>query len=413
MNQKEYYLNILELFHEQGIRYVLLRNYEFLCNDEPSDGLDLTVAQGDMKKLSKVLRESGFCERKQQFSLLHRAFFKLEQGKRVSFDVQVGGIYWNDMKYLGEEVLTRRDRKEKFFTLSPEDTAVMLITHSILGKRFFKAKYQQHITSSLHYDVETPLSRIFSPSLARRIILMSKEGTLDSLNPYPFIAYFIFKKPQRIIIFARLLLRWVVWKKPLMPAPLITIVGPDGAGKSTAVKSLASFLAGRGRSVRVIYTGRGRGHLLPITKVGKAYKKRERKTHHRSSLHLAYLLAAPLFALDLWLRYWLKIFPQRMRRRIVITDRYCSDIITLKHVPVRFKKFLASLFPSPTISIYLYNTAEVLHQRRPEESLSWLEQQLRMYELSKYSLRLKTTNEENDTLRIIDVVESRLLADWW
>ena len=59
------------------------------------------------------------------------------------FDIQVGGIHWNDMPYLGEEVLNNRVKKSYFYVPSDNDTFVMLLTHSILGKRYFKPKYKK------------------------------------------------------------------------------------------------------------------------------------------------------------------------------------------------------------------------------------------------------------------------------
>lgn len=248
---------------------------------------------------------------------------------------------------------------------------------------------------------------------------MVETKKYETANPYLSLLFFIFKKPARLLTFTALFFRWVRWKKPLHPSPLISIVGPDGAGKSTMVKELANYLSGTRRQVKVIYAGRGRNHFLPFMSLGRKYKTAEKK---RDALRpgktsgswrkMFYTASALIFAADLYLRYWFFIFPQRLRKNLVITDRYYSDILLMKHVPWGGKKLLGIFFPKPTISILLYNTPEILHQRRPEESIPELERQLDLFDKSKYSLKVCTTNEKEDQDTVIAFVANRLVYNW-
>ncbi|MBI2125167.1 ATP/GTP-binding protein [Candidatus Woesearchaeota archaeon] len=425
--QVDWYKKVLTEFNARGIQYCLLRNYEFLYDDSfPIEGLDMVVSKPDLVRVGEVLHNFGFMKRKQQFSLMHKAYFKLVDLKQVSFDLQVGGVYWNDMRYLEESILKNRIAKDFFFVLSENDAAVMYVAHSILGKRYFKSKYQR-IISSMKYDrneVLAALSSIFNRRKAATILDLVEQQKFERIPTYSLAAYFVMKKLGHITTFLALCGRWLGWKKFFTPAPLISVLGPDGAGKSTLVSSLQEHLEVKGRRVKVVYTGRGRNHLLPITKIGRAYKKTEKRKMALSpspaaaakSLFLKKLLytaSAPVFFFDQLLRYYARIFPARMQKKIVITDRYGSDIMLMKNVPFGFKRFLLWFLPKPPLTIFLYNTPEVLKERRPQENIDDLKKQLEIFNRFTYSLKLQTSGKEKRNLQALEFVESYLLRNWW
>lgn len=417
--------NVLEEFERQNVGYCVLRNYEFLYDERfEVESLDTVVALRDYHNVERILLQAGFMPRKQQFSLKHKAFFKLLDEEMVSFDIQVGGVYWNDMLYLGEEIVEQRVRKEFFFVPSNNHTFVMLLVHSVLGKRYFKSKYQ-HILASLSYDKEyvwKKLSEVFSPTIARTLINSAVRGSLPLVSTKYLVLRFLFSKPKRLGIIIPLFFRWLRWKKFFKAYPLIVFIGPDGAGKSTQVQSLGQFLQKKRRRVAIVYMGRGRGQILPFGALGRAYKRAEKKRdaarHKGISIkkRIVYTLSAPIFTLDLLLRYVVSIFLPRRRRTIVITDRYCSDIYLMKYVPWWFKKRLFSLFPKPTLVFYLYNESCMLHERRPEEPVEELERQMRL--LGKISqtmnaIMIKTDDKEKVRKEIMQRVFEYVLKEWY
>ena len=148
-------------FDRQGVGYCVLRNFEFLFDANYAwEGLDITIREEDFARARNILLLQSFTERKPQFSLKHKAYFKLVKGIKISFDVQIGGVYWNDMKYLGESIIANRMKKDFFYVPSDNDTFLMLLVHSILGKRRFKPKYQE-IMSSLLEQGKVDEDRIF------------------------------------------------------------------------------------------------------------------------------------------------------------------------------------------------------------------------------------------------------------
>src|SRR3989338_4439199 len=426
---------VFEEFNREQVQYCVLRNYEFLLGaGTPKDieSLDTVIAKKDLAKVDRILTQFGFQKRKPQFSLQHKAYFKLiniqNNFHKVSFDLQVGGVHWNDISYPDEEILQNRIKTDFFYAPSDNDTLVMLLTHSVLGKRFFKPKYQQ-ILLSLYPKINQKyvfekLSNIFNPKIAQHLLLSVKENNFNQIKTYPLAAYFILKKPQNYFTFAALSWRWFwQYQNPLRLAPLISVVGPDGSGKSTLVQRINECLQSTQRKTVLIYTGRGRDHFLPITFLGRKYKHSEKKKDIQkgdSTLtktsnwkrRLIYTCVAPIFTLDLLLRYYFRILPRRFKGETVITYRYCSDIVLMKHVPFWFKRVLLGLFPKPTISIYLYNEPEMLHQRRPEESIPELKRQMEIFELFKYSLKLKTEEKGITQSRSSEFILSHLLKNW-
>ncbi len=447
MERLTFLRKVFEEFNREQVQYCVLRNYEFLLGaGSPQDieSLDTVIAEKDLDKVDQILTKFGFQKRKPQFSLKHKAYFRLihlsnnypnhslnnpqNNLQKVSFDLQIGGVYWNDLSYLDEEILQTRIKTDFIYVPSNQDTFVMLLTHSVLGKRFFKPKYQQ-ILLSLYPKIDPKyvyekLSKIFNPKIAQQLLLSVKENNFSRIKTYPLAAYFILKNPPNYFTFAALSWRWFwQYKNPFRLAPLISVVGPDGSGKSTLVKKLNEFIQSTERKTALIYTGRGRDHFLPITFLGRKYKHSEKKKDIQkgdSTLtktsnwkrRLIYTCAAPIFTLDLFLRYYFRILPRRFGGEIVITDRYCSDIILMKHVPFWFKRILLSLFPRPTISIYLYHEPEVLHQRRPEESIPELKRQMEIFGKFKYSLKLKTEEKEIIRAKTSEFILSHLLKNW-
>src|SRR3989344_2860204 len=427
--------DILNEFNSSDINYVLLRNYEFLCGDQmPVESLDTTISKNDLNKVRDIFERHGFIERRQQFSLKHKAFFKLTKSlKVVSFDIQTGGIHWNDMVYLGEEVLKNKIKESNFYKLSDNDNLVMLLVHSILGKRYFKKKYQKIIMDLIFSKkineeyIHNKLSKIFGFKNSDKLLNTIKDNQFEKINNYSLIASFLFRKPTRITTLSALTLRWIKQRQnPFKLCSLISIVGPDGAGKSSAVEVIREYLTSEGRKVVINYSGRGRNHLLPITAIGRRYKQLEkqkdkktsqtenrRKTFDGLKRKIIYTAFSLVITTDLLLRYWLKILPQRARKRIVVTDRYGTDVILMKNVPFSIKKILCCIFPKPSISFYLYNYPEILHQRRPEESIMELKRQMEIFERINYSLKLRTDNSARSNQQIISTVYSHLLYNWY
>jgi len=71
-----------------------------------------------------------------------------------------------------------------------------------------------------------------------------------------------------------------------------------------------------------------------------------------------------------------------------------------------------SRIPKPTNNIYLHNDAQILHERRPEETIEELDRQMNIFKQFKYTHQIKTTNQEKNTQEAIEIVYAHILRNW-
>jgi thymidylate kinase len=173
----------------------------------------------------------------------------------------------------------------------------------------------------------------------------------------------------------------------LHPAGLmISVSGPDGVGKTTAIK-LLSALADRRICVGVrIYHTRPYliprlAHFLPRQRREKILNTRAhepRISYFKSWLRLAVLI------LDYNFGYWLKIRPRLARGELVIFDRYFLDIkadprIRGIFVSDRILNHVDSLIPQPDFRVVLAARPQTIVSRKQDLSLIEAEDQLARY----------------------------------
>lgn len=416
---------VLSNFDKHKVHYALLRNYEFLVDSAAEAGfdLDVVVSKDDFVRAAGILLEHGFVEYPRQFSLVHRGFGKYFAGEKIKFgfDLQVGGVHWNDIPYLSAEtILAHRVSKDGCYVLSPEDAFVTYACHSLLGKRYFKEKYKQELLKltkqELDYDyIYRNISLIFTEKIAKTILQKVGEGQFSDLEKksYWYAIYFVLHRARNIFTFSKLFFRWLAWLRLGRSYPLISFIGPDGSGKSTAAEHLVEILQKNRRDALLVYMGRGKKNILPIKKIAGKYKKHEDE-QRKGKQKLIYSLAAPVYTLDLLIRYFFTVFPQRKRKKIIVTDRYCSDILLMQHVPFWFKRILLSFFPEPTLTFYLHQNAQVLYERRKQQSVEELERQMKLFEyLSRKfkAIPVTTASLEKDSVVIEEKVFTYLMKN--
>ncbi len=188
-------------------------------------------------------------------------------------------------------------------------------------------------------------------------------------------------------------------------APVISIIGPEGAGKSTTVANVSSFLASQNISYASIFMGRGKGNIIPFPRFGeKEEKYGENKSLPKTTFRkrIIYSLAVCLLTVDFQLRYLFHIFPQRWQKRIVITDRYTTDLYNIYHAPRWLREIALALFPKPTLTFYLYNEIGVLYQRkgRSQADLQWQLNNFAFLSREFNAVEIKTEGEK-ETVEII------------
>lgn len=177
----------------------------------------------------------------------------------------------------------------------------------------------------------------------------------------------------------------------LKSKPYISFIGIDGSGKTTISQSVKARLEADGFTVAVSYGGRGKDNFLPIglirkiTRRGKKSRgsdqksKKERLKKEEKEFRFRYMVSTSLLTLDMLMRYIFRILPLRKMCHFVIVDRDATDILLIEHLPLSIKKFLFSLVPRPTKTIYLYSDISVLSQRKRYHPVEDFERQKALY----------------------------------
>lgn len=190
---------------------------------------------------------------------------------------------------------------------------------------------------------------------------------------------------------------------------LISFIGMDGSGKTTTSKKLLKYLEEKGNKTTYIYLGRGRENILPIQKFNKKIKvessiETDKKTSNKKKkISILHTLSAPVFALDLWLRYQFRVKKLKKEYKFILTDRYTTDILLMNKVPRSLKKILYIFFKKPEITFYLYNDVQTLHERK-KHPLNDLKRQEKIFKdinnIVK-PIKIKTQNEEETFNKIV------------
>lgn len=178
----------------------------------------------------------------------------------------------------------------------------------------------------------------------------------------------------------------------------VALIGPDGAGKTTIARMIEkSFPV----PIKYLYMGvsvESSNIALPTTRVVEYFKRLRRKKkgiavaknlvppnrkngkHKKSGLRAMLRLANRLA--EEWYRQYLS-WNYRRKGHVVVYDRHYKFDFELDKVKLPGEKssftdwmhrwFLANVYPTPDMVIYLDAPAEVLFARKGEFTLEWLE----------------------------------------
>jgi thymidylate kinase len=179
----------------------------------------------------------------------------------------------------------------------------------------------------------------------------------------------------------------------------VALIGPDGAGKTTIGRRLERSLPFRVKYLYMGVSADSSNVLLPTTRLRRALRRGpERRTSSVSPAAASpgrRVLGAARAAARLVNRLGEETFRQLVtwyhlqRGRVVIFDRhfypdYYVHDVAVNRASLSWARrvhgfFLARLYPKPDLHILLDAPAEVLHARKPEDTVEALERRRREY----------------------------------
>jgi len=395
---------VLEIFNKEHVDYVLMRNYEFLFGQKPGKDIDIVIFKKDCIKVEKILLKLKYYKQKICPFSNHTGFYKFifEEEKLIKFHFHTDGISGRHAIYLNANDLFKTKKLVKGIpVISSENTLILLAIHSNLGKNARKS-YVTKVNEILDKDfdkghVRQKLNSLIGKNLTQEFLKFLYSRKFDDLAVLKrtIKKKLFFKNTLQVFKIRFFCVLWKL-KHLIKGAPVISFIGMDGAGKTTLTMKIKKVFKKNNMKVSLIYTGRGKNNLLPIQKFGRPYKKIEKKLKiPKTLIKFMYVLFSPVFFFDLLLRFFLVIYPAKLRNDIVLTDRFSSDVLLMKHVPDILRQFYYIFLPKPTILFYIYNNIETLHKRKPDHPFEDLKRQEILFEkINKKIEPVKIKNEK-------------------
>ena len=150
---------------------------------------------------------------------------------------------------------------------------------------------------------------------------------------------------------------------------VVALIGTDGSGKTTVAEELDERLRRFGMQTGAAYFGisckglsAGLGSLPPAGEPHPAVEPTEHQYLRRA--------AAWFYVGEYLWRYLRHVAPQKLRRRVVIVDRWVYDLRQSPWPGSRAARAVRYLVPEPDLLVLPDAPIELIHNRKPERSLA-------------------------------------------
>jgi len=190
-----------------------------------------------------------------------------------------------------------------------------------------------------------------------------------------------------------------------MKNKIIAFIGPDGSGKSTAIKYASFYLKKKKIKFKIVYPF----NYFFLRKILNFFATKKKNYYKQSKKKSVIKFVFPILALfDAWLYYLLKI---RSFKGYVLCDRYYDDLYTayeeFKYGNRYINLVFLNLAPKADIKILLINKKEKLLKREKDgkHSLGFFKRQILRYnELNKKNsyICLKKNFSKKDIFNLVN-----------
>lgn len=431
---------ILQKLSETGEEFVVLRNseeiFETLGHDIDLGIMNLKSFHGAFAKIIHEMKLQFLCP-------LRRGncpwFLVRDKTKQIILRIDLSeGLSYRGIKIVSEKTLKEKSTvKQTIPIASPVLQIIGILIKEICHGRKIEQKHKERIKklySGLGKERFLNDGTIFVGRKAAKLFFdlisapgfYSDEGKDFSSIRGKILRHFLLKAPLKSSVSH---VKWlkdqiIAFLKP--PGMFITLLGPDGSGKSTLCSEIDSIL--KNQLFNQVRYYHGHPELLPrlSTIRNKLLKKKhtnqtsqdlaipvkEKGTPHtaiKGSLYVIY------YTLDYFLSRIVFRF-HRARNDLIIFDRYFYDYSIQpmwKKVPKWFLKICAFFISKPDLFVFLIADPEIIFRRKPELSPKEIEkQQAEMKRLMSYLKPVITIDTAEEVGKNMIILTNALIDNY-
>jgi len=397
---------LFERLNESDIRYAVMRNYELLPNSVGGSDLDILLHPEDEEIARAVISEAiamaggdeighvnvvGFTK----ISAFGRGNIFEDSWWGVEIDLFYGFYFFGAAQLLSNDILSRRFRLQNEIRVLPVDLAATLgVVKELLFNDTLPPRYlavAANAAKNNWNELQADLAPIGEPALALlRDLCLTTPNSSDIVTKscafrYAVLRAAFLRSPLNFLRF-RFLHEWSKVSRFLnSPGMVVTVLGADGAGKSTVITAIEPVLSAATHGAFIVKHLRP-GFLPPLARFkGKKAQQGGPVTDPHGSnpsgwfgslLRVFYLMA------DYVMGYWLVVRPKIAKSpAIFLFDRYAYDMVLDPHrfrvaLPSRIIRWFTRLAPKPDLIFCLHGSPEALAARKQELPLEEVRRQV-------------------------------------
>jgi len=393
---KEIQVNSLnELFqhlHKSNINYCILRNYENIPENIGND-IDFLVDEKNLEEMEKiiffVMKQYGLklLNKKQRYGYKGLYFIETKTQNIILLDLftklSKKWISYADVNY----ILQNKIEYKNFYV--PKKSSIL---YTVLLKDLLTYDKLRNKNNDLLLDLDEEVKLDFIQTGLKYFDAEILENLFDDLkvNKIRYSKKYLFSKLKtdnnikNFLEYTSYRIKEILQNLFFNKMYFISIIGPDGVGKSTVTSNLKRDLQDKGLFKKILDIHH-RFEFIP--NISQIFKRKEidnkveeknivtnpqsRHTWYRTLIYVCY------YSIDFILGYF-KVLKYKAQGGMVIADRYYYDFYIQKHydnLPYRVKNFFYYLIPHPNVLIFLSADPEKVYKRKHELTLEETKEQ--------------------------------------